>query len=72
MATGDGASSAADRLMHGTSLLTRVTGALGALLVIAFVTRVAWELLRPVVPGLLVLVGLLGIVSFVTGRNRRW
>lgn len=57
--------------MHG-SFLARVTSALGILLLVALVTRVVWELLQPVIPGLIVLALLGAIATFAVGRKHRW
>lgn len=58
--------------MHGPSLMTRVTSALGGLLAIAIVTRVAWELLRPVVPTLIGLLIAFAVLGIAVGRYRHW
>jgi hypothetical protein len=58
--------------MQGNSWLTRVTGALGALLAIALVTRIAWALFQPAFTGLLVLFCLISIISMIFRRNRYW
>lgn len=58
--------------MHGTSLMARVTSALGGLLAIAIVTRVAWELLRPVVPTLVALLVAVVFFRLAVGRYRQW
>jgi hypothetical protein len=51
------------------SWLSRVTSALGALLAIALVTRLAWWLLAPAVPALIVLLGLFGVFQWLLGRR---
>lgn len=50
------------------SALSRAAAALGALLAVAVVSRVAWELLRPVVPILIVLLGMCVFYSRVLRR----
>jgi CBS-domain-containing membrane protein len=50
------------------SALNRAAAALGALLAVAVVSRVAWELLRPLAPTLLVLLAVCAIYSRVIRR----
>ena len=49
-----------------------VWSALTALLVAAVVARVTWELLRPMLPALLVAVVLVGVLRLAAGRYRQW
>ena len=57
---------------HGTnSVIGKVTSALGALLLIAVVIRVAWVLLAPAVPMLVVAFCLVVILGRLLGI-RRW
>ncbi len=42
------------------------------LVVVAGAARVAWEFLRSLVGPLLILVVVVGILSWVIGRHRRW
>ncbi len=55
-----------------SSWLHQVTAAVGVVLTVAVVGRVAWELLKPLVGGLIVLLVLVGIVRLVIGRFRQW
>jgi len=48
----------------------RIVGYAVAVVVVAASARLVWELLQPLVPVLLVLVGLVGILWFVIGRLR--
>ena len=54
------------------SLLNKVTGALGALLAIAIVTRAAWELIRDALPMVLVGIVLLTIIRMLFSSRRYW
>lgn len=47
------------------SLLVRAWQAALVVLMTALASRVAWEVLKPLVPGLLVAVLLLGVIGFV-------
>ena len=51
------------------SVLHRAAAALGAVLAVAVVSRVAWELLRPLVPTLVVLVALLLLYERLVRRR---
>jgi len=48
----------------------RIVGYAVAVVIVAASARLVWELLQPLVPVLLVLVGLVGILWFVIGRLR--
>lgn len=53
-----------------SSFMSRLWQAVLVLLAAAIVSRLAWELLRPLLPGLLVVAVLVGIISLAAGRRR--
>ena len=55
-----------------TSWTSKVLAAAVTLVVVAGAARVAWEFLRSLVGPLLILVVVVGILSWVIGRHRRW
>ncbi len=55
----------------GGSLLQKAWQAALVVLVTALVARVAWEVLKPLVPGLLVAVIFVGIYGFMLRGRRR-
>lgn len=55
----------------GRRWTAKVMSAVVVLVATAVGARVAWELLKPLLPGLLVLVGLGAVYTVVLGRFRR-
>lgn len=55
---------------YGTSAPYRIMQAVGVLLVVAVVGRLAWSLLQPLIPVLILLVGL-SVVYGIVLRGRR-
>jgi hypothetical protein len=55
----------------GNSLLQRAWQAALVVLTTAVVARVAWEVLKPLVPGLLVIVVMVGIYGYMLRGRRR-
>lgn len=55
-----------------TSWTSKVLGAAVTLVVVAGAARVAWEFLRPLVGPLVILIVVVGILSWAVGRHRRW
>jgi hypothetical protein len=51
---------------------SQVSAALVALLAVAIVARATWELLRPLLPALIVTVCVLSMLRLVSGRYRQW
>ena len=59
--------------MNGTGprgLLRRAIEAIGTILLVAYGVRLAWDLLKPLVPVLFVLLVLAVMVSMLFGRRR--
>ena len=52
------------------SVLGRVVGAALVLVAVALAGRLAWELLRPLLPYLVTLLGLAGVYWLILGRRR--
>lgn len=57
--------------MHPKSWKNQAMQGLGLVLAVAVVGRVAWELLAPLIPTMLVLLGLLALYGFLLGHGRR-
>lgn len=58
--------------LPGRSLLSRLLEAALTLAAIAWLLSWAWQLLRPLVPVILVMTGVVLVGSFVVGRRRGW
>ena len=52
--------------------LKRIIGALLIIVLIAAATRLAWDLLRPVVPALIAVVATVAILALVLRRPKQW
>ena len=50
----------------------RLVETLTGLLAVAIVSRVVWELLRPLLPMVVAGVALLGLLRLMVGRYRQW
>jgi hypothetical protein len=53
-------------------MLSKATAVLGALIAIALVTRVVYELMRPALPLVFILFTLLFIIRVAITRHRYW
>lgn len=56
--------------MHPKSWKSQTMQGLVLVLAVAAVGRLAWDLLAPLVPTTLVLLGLIGLYTFLLGRSR--